>query len=183
MEHKQLSEELIYHGRVFDLVRSHVQLPDGREHAYDLVKHRGAVVILPVDNAGKIWFVQQYRIGAEHVLLELPAGVTEAEEAPEICARREVQEEIGMAAGRLEKLGEFYMFPGYSTEKLTAYLATDLRDSSLPMDEDEFIEPIGIPIQRVFEMVRAGEIQDGKTLATLLLAQDQLMRIAGTTTE
>lgn len=177
MEHKRIGEEIIYKGRVFDLVRARFQLPNEKEHVYDLVRHHGAVVILPVDSAGNIWFVRQYRIGAEQRLLELPAGLLEKEEAPEASAAREIQEEIGMAAGKLELLGAFYMVPGYSTEKLTAYLATNLRESSLPTDEDEFLERAAIPISEVFEMVKGGKIMDGKTLAVLLLAQDRLSHL------
>lgn len=169
-------EELIYHGRVFDLVRARVRVPDGREHAYDLVRHNGAVVILPVDSEGRIWFVRQYRVGAEQVLLELPAGLLETGETPESSAAREIQEEIGMAAGRFSLLGAFYMVPGYSTEKMHAFVAEDLRESALDPDEDEDLEPVAFPIQEVYQMVRSGELTDGKTLAVLLLAQPYLER-------
>jgi len=179
MGFKKLGEELIYHGRVFDLVRAIFRVPSGNEHRYDLVKHHGAVVIVPVDNQGRILFVRQFRIGADKALLELPAGLLEEDETPESSAAREVQEEVGMAAETLVKLGEFYMVPGYSTEKLHAYLATGLYDSALPTDEDEFLELVAVSIEQVFDMVRAGEMQDGKTLASLLLAQPHLEQIAG----
>src|SRR5512140_763543 len=96
-----LGEEKIYQGRVFDLVRAHFRLPNGKEPTFDLVKHHGAVVILPVDPQGNIWFVRQFRIGAEQDLLELPAGLLEENEAPEASAARELQEEIGMAPGQI----------------------------------------------------------------------------------
>ena len=178
MSYQSLDEETIFRGKVFDLVRIHFRLPNGKEPIYDLVKHSGAVTILPVDAAGNIWFVRQFRIGAEKDLLELSAGLVEEGESPETSAAREVQEEIGMAAGKLEKLGEFYMVPGYSTEKITAYLATELYASALPTDEFELLEKVSFPIQKVLEMVQAGEIQDGKTLAALLLALPRLLKIA-----
>lgn len=181
MSFKPLDEETVYHGKVFDLVRVHFRLPNGKEPTFDLVKHHGAVTILPVDTQGNIWFVRQFRIGAEKDLLEIPAGLLEKGETPEASAAREVQEEIGMASGKLEKLGEFYMVPGYSTEKMTAFLATGLYPSALPTDEFEELEKVPIAIKRVFEMVRAGEIQDGKTLASLLLAMPQLEKLAGPT--
>src|SRR5512146_579780 len=109
MSFKLLGEETVYHGRVFDLVRAHFRLSNGKEPTFDLVKHHGAVVILPVDQQGNIWFIRQFRIGAEQELLELPAGVLEKNEALEESAARETREEIGMAPGRLQKLGEFYM--------------------------------------------------------------------------
>lgn len=178
MSYQPLDEETIYRGKVFDLVRVHFRLENGKEPVFDLVRHRGAVTILPVDAQGNIWFVRQFRIGAEKNLLELPAGLVEDGETIEASALREVREEVGMAARTLELLGEFYMVPGYSTEKLTAYLATGLYDSALPTDEDELLERVYLPVQQVFEMVRAGEIQDGKTLATLLLAMPRLVQLA-----
>jgi nudix-type nucleoside diphosphatase (YffH/AdpP family) len=179
MSFKFLDEETIYRGRVFDLVRIHFQLPNGKEPTFDLVKHHGAVVILPVDQQGNIWFVRQFRIGAEQDLLELPAGILEKDEVPEASAARETQEEIGMAPGQLQKLGEFYMVPGYSTEKLHAFLATGLYASALPTDEDELLERVALPIQKVYEMARSGKIQDGKTLAVLFLAEPVISQLSG----
>lgn len=177
MRFRMLNEEIVYRGRVFDLVRAHFQMPNGKEPTFDLVKHHGAVVIVPVDTEGNIWFVKQFRIGAGKELLELPAGVLEEGEAPETSAVREIREEIGMAANRLKKLGEFYMVPGYSTEKLHAYLATDLYPAALPADDDELLERVAIPIQQVFEMAEAGQIEDGKTIASLLLARQALAQL------
>ncbi len=174
MSFQKKKEEVIYQGRVFDLVRASYQLPNGNMHTYDLVKHHGAVTIVPIDKLGNIWFVRQFRIGANLSLLELPAGLLEEGETAEASAAREVQEEIGMAAANLQYLGEFYMVPGYSTEKITAFLATGLYKSRLPADEDEFLERVGLPFAQVFEMAHAGQIQDGKTLAALLLAQPYL---------
>lgn len=179
MPHSPIGEELIYHGRVFDLVRATFRLPNDKEHTYDLVKHHGAVTIVPLDNEGNIWFVRQFRIGAGDTLLELPAGLLEEGEAPEDCAGREVQEEIGMAARVIEEIGAFYMVPGYSTEKLTAFLATGLYESALPGDEDEFLEHVALPAGEVFRMIRAGQLQDGKTLAALLLALPRLAHLPG----
>jgi ADP-ribose pyrophosphatase len=181
MNYKVMDEETLYRGRVFNLVRLRYQLPNGKEHTYDLVKHSGAVVIVPLDQQGNIWFVRQFRIGAEESLLELPAGLLEEQEAPEASAEREAREEIGQAAGQLERLGEFYMVPGYSTEKMHVFLATELYQSQLPTDEDEFLERIAVPAQEVYKQAQAGQICDGKTLAALLLAQKRLSQILGVT--
>lgn len=174
MDFQPVDEEVVYHGRIFDVARVRYQLPNGNHHTYDLVKHHGAVTILPVDEQGRIWFVRQYRVGAQGTLLELPAGLLEEGESAEDSAYREVQEEIGMAAASLQYLGEFYMVPGYSTEKLVAFLATGLRESALPMDDDEFLEREAIEIKEAYARVARGEIQDGKTIAALLLAQPYL---------
>ena len=150
--HEILSEEPIYHGRVFDLVSTRVRLPDGKDHTYDLIKHNGAVVIVPIDQQGNILFVRQFRVGAERTLLELPAGLLEKGETPENSAAREVREETGMAASQLEEIGQLYMVPGYSTEKMHAFLATGLYESGLPADADEFLELVRIPVERTYEM-------------------------------
>ncbi len=176
MEYKFLGSETIYSGKVFDLTHTHLRLPNGKEHTYDLIAHHGAVVILPVDEQGNIWFVRQYRVGAQEWLLELPAGVLEPGEPPEAAARRELQEEVGKAGEQFIPLGQFYMVPGYSTEKLHAFLSLGLRDSRLQADDDEFLEPVALPVKEAMAMAQRGEIQDGKTLAVLLLALPQLQK-------
>ena len=169
-----LNTSLIYRGRAFKVENVHVRLPDGRQRDYDLVNHLGAVTILPLDDEGQVWFVRQYRIGARQTLLELPAGVLEEDEDPAAGAAREIREEIGMAAGNLLKIGEFYMAPGYSSELMHVFLATDLTPDSLPQDDDEFLEIIRYPLSEVLQMVQRGEIMDGKTISSLLLAQPHL---------
>ena len=169
-----LNTSLIYSGRAFKVENVHVRLPDGRQRDYDLVNHLGAVTILPLDDEGQVWFVRQYRIGARQTLLELPAGVLEEDEDPAAGAAREIREEIGMAAGNLLKIGEFYMAPGYSSELMHVFLATDLTPDSLPQDDDEFLEIIRYPLSEVLQMVQRGEIMDGKTISSLLLAQPHL---------
>jgi ADP-ribose pyrophosphatase len=180
MSYSILHEETVYQGKVFDLARIRFKLPNGKEPVFEIVKHHGAVTVLPIDDQGNVWFIRQFRLGAGQELLELPAGLLEEGESAEHSAAREVQEEIGMAAGRLQRLGEFYMVPGYSTEKLEIYLATDLYPSVLPTDEFELLEKVVVPVAEALRMARAGEIKDGKTLATLFLAQpflDQWMRV------
>jgi ADP-ribose pyrophosphatase len=168
----------IYQGRVFGVRCDVISLPNGKSVELDIVEHPGAVVLVPVDDQGNLWFVRQYRHAGRVELLELPAGSLEPGEPPEACALREVREEIGMAAGHIEKIGEFYMAPGYSTEFLHIYLATNLRPSPLAADDDEFISVETLPIGKVFEMVEAGQIHDCKTLASLYLARPFLMQMA-----
>lgn len=175
MAFELLAEEDIYRGRIFQLVKSRFRLENGAEMTFDLIKHHGAVVVIPVDAQGNILFVRQFRIGAEQVLLELPAGLLEEGELPEACAAREIQEETGMASRKLVRLGEFFMVPGYSTEKMQVFLARDLYESRIAGDADEFIEREAIPVEKAYRMVRAGEIIDGKTLAALFLASPWLV--------
>ncbi|HEY3344255.1 MAG TPA: NUDIX hydrolase [Anaerolineaceae bacterium] len=169
-----LHSEEIYQGRAFNLRRDRLRLPDGRETTYDVVEHPGAVTIVPVDDQGRMWFVRQYRSGVRDTLLELPAGTRHADEDPQLCALREVREEIGQAARQIQKIGEVYLVPGYSTEYMYFYLATGLYPDPLDMDDDEFIEVESYPVSQVYAMAAAGEMRDGKTLAALLLAKPYL---------
>jgi len=177
MSFEILLSEVVYQGRAFDVRKDRISLPDGNQAQLDIVDHRGSVTMVPIDNNGLIWFVRQYRHPARKVLFELPAGVAEAGEAPEVNAQREIREEIGMAAGKLEKLGGFYLAPGYSTEFMQVFLATDLRPSPLQADADEFLSVEKLPARQMFSLVQEGQIQDAKTLAALYLARPYLERM------
>lgn len=167
---KLLAKETILKAHIFDIQKVSVRLPDGRERSYDLVDHANAVTILPVDDAGQVYFVSQYRIGAEKELLELPAGVIEDGEDPLPSARRELREEIGMDCEDLRFLGGFYMAAGYSNEYMHCYLAQGLFKSPLMQDEDEFLTPSIKTLEQAYAMVWHGELEDSKTLAALLYA-------------
>jgi len=171
MKFETLQRETVYQGKAFDVHRDTVRLPNGQSTQLDIVEHVGAVTILPLDEQGRIWFVRQYRHPAAQQLLELPAGTLEPGEPPEACALREIREETGQAAGEMRKLGEFFLAPGYSTETMHVFLATKLRPNPLPSDSDEFLSVETRPVAEVLQMVERGEIQDGKTLAALMLAR------------
>jgi ADP-ribose diphosphatase len=172
-----VNSETVYEGRVFSVRRDQVRLPDGRVLELDVVSHRGAVVIVPVDRDGRIWFVRQYRHAAGIELLELPAGTLEENETPEECAAREIREEIGLAAGKLQEIGSFFNAPGYSTEYMYVFLAQDLTPSRLPGDEDEILVAESLDAEQAFAMVREGSMQDAKSLAALHLAQRYLAEL------
>lgn len=169
-----LNSEPMYQGRAFKVRRDTVRTPDGQEIRLDIVDHTGAVTILPVDESGQVWFVRQYRHASGQVLLELPAGTLEPGEDPAVCAAREIREEIGMAAANLEKLGSFFLAPGYSTEYMHVYLATGLSSAPLPGDSDEFLSVEKIPASELPGMLTRNEIQDAKTLAVICLAYMRL---------
>lgn len=175
MNFEVIESENVFRGRVFDVHRELVRYPDGRQARIDLLVHAGAVVILPVDEEGMIWFIRQYRHPAHKMLFELPAGVLEAGEEPETGAKREVREEIGMAAGHLQRLGGFYLAPGYSTEYLTVYLATHLTSDPLEADQDELIMIEKVHTKDAYKLIETGQIEDAKTLASLLLARSILL--------
>ena len=163
-----------FSGRVFDVRRDKVRKLDGGVMELDVVEHRNSVTVLPLDKEGNIWFVKQYRHPVGDFLLELPAGVIETGETQAECANREIQEEIGMRAGRLVEVGGFYLVPGYSTEFMYVFLANDLTPSTLEGDEDEIIEVERIRLEEAYRMAESGLIRDVKTIGTLLLVRPVL---------
>ncbi len=171
-----LGQEAIYQGHAFNVRRDKVRLPNQRTMHVDVIEHAGAVTILPVDGEGRILFVRQYRHAVGRELLELPAGTLKEGELPEACALREIREETGFAAGKMVKLGEFFLAPGYSTEYMVVYLASGLSHDPLPQDKDEFITLQAVPIDQAFSMAVSGELMDGKSLAALLLAHPYLQK-------
>ena len=171
MPFELLRSEVLLRGRAFNVKRDTLRTPDGRETKFDIVDHCGSVVLVPVDDAGNLLFVRQFRHAVGGDLLELPAGTRDEDEPYEQCAAREIREETGMEAGRLQKIGEFYLVPGYSTERMAAFLATELKENPLDPDDDEFLDVERIPLKRAVEMAERGEIPDAKSLAALLLAK------------
>lgn len=169
MAYPVLRSEAEFRGKAFGVRRDEVLLPDGRTMQVEVVEHPGAITLVPVDEVGRIWFVRQYRHAAGQPLLELPAGTLNAGEDPQDCARRECREEIGMAPGRLVRLGEFFMAPGYSSELISMYLALDLTSDPLAPDEDEDLQVERLTPDQVDALVASGELRDAKSLAGLHL--------------
>jgi ADP-ribose pyrophosphatase len=169
-----ISQSLEFKGRVFEVHRLNLRLTDGGSHIFDLVQHRDSVSIMPIDPDGNLLFVSQYRVGAGRDLLELPAGVLEADEDPNVGADREMREETGLAARKLVQVGQAYLAPGYATEMMYFYLASDLYPAPLQQDVDEFINLVKIPIAEAYRMARDGELHDSKTMAALMLAEKHI---------
>jgi ADP-ribose pyrophosphatase len=174
MHIETLAKDIIYRGRAFSVRQDLVRFPDQHTMQVDIIEHVGAVTILPVDEQKRILFVRQYRHATGKELLELPAGTLDQGELPERCAMREIREETGFATGKLTKLGEFFLAPGYSTEYMVVYLATQLQRNPLPKDQDEIITLQAIPVEKAYEMALNGELQDGKSIAALFLARSYL---------
>ena len=174
MPFELLKTEIAYRGRAFTIRRDSLRLPDGQETRFDIVEHVGSVIIIPLDDEGNLLFVRQYRHATGLDLLELPAGTLDEGEAPQECAHREIREETGMAAGHMRPLGGFYLAPGYSTEYMHVYLATDLHPDPLEADPDEFLAIESFPLGQALVMARRGEIPDAKSLAALFLAGPHL---------
>src|SRR5215208_3059742 len=171
MPFELIKSEVLLQGRAFKIRRDTLKTPDGRETKLEIVDHGGSVVMIPLDDENNLLFVRQYRHAAKADLLELPAGTRHENEPFEECAAREVREETGMEAGDLQKLGQFYLAPGYSTELMAVFLATGLKENPLQADDDEFLQIEKIPLKRAMEMAEHGEVPDAKSLAELLLAR------------
>jgi 8-oxo-dGTP pyrophosphatase MutT (NUDIX family) len=179
MPFELIKSETVLQGRAFKIRRDSLKTSEGLETKLEIIEHGGSVVILPIDNEGNILFVRQYRHATGQDLLELPAGTRDGAEPYEDCAARETREETGMEAGSLEKIGEFYLAPGYSTEFMVAFLATDLRHNPLHPDDDEVLSMERIPVKKAFELALSGKLPDAKSLAVLLLAKDHLEKYLG----
>lgn len=165
----------IYEGRIFSVVVESVTLHGGAPLDVEIVRHPGSVVIVPIDEAGAILLVRQYRHALGRWVWELPAGSLKPGEDPEKAAARECQEETGLIAGRLERLGAFFPTPGYCDEEMTVYAASALRppgvnDAPADPDADEDIEVRSFTPAAIHEMTAAGEMIDLKTVAGLALA-------------
>ena len=171
MTNPEFPEIVKFKARLFDVQIVDVKLADGKTRTYEMVDISNAVMLLPIDAENNVYFVEQFRVGAKHSLLELPAGKIEPQEDPETTALRELREETGMAANELKLIGRFYMSPGYSTEYMYCYLATGLYPAPLAPDADEFLALRKIHLPVVLEMISQGEIEDSKTLAAFSLAR------------
>lgn len=179
MPFEWIESEILLQGRAFKIRRDTLKTPDGRQTKLDIVDHGGSVVILPIDRDNNLLFVRQYRHATGGDLLELPAGTRDEEEPYEACAAREIREETGMEAGRLQKVGAFYLAPGYSTEFMAVFLATELKENPLQADDDEFLAVEKIPLKKAIEMAEHGDVPDAKSLAALLLARPHLEEYLG----
>ncbi len=158
----------LYTGRVVTLDLHDVTLPDGTSAVREKITHPGAVAIVPLDADGNVLMVRQYRLAADQIMLEIPAGTLEPGEDPAVCAVRELQEETGYRPGKLEAMGGIFAAPGYTTEFIHLFFATNLIESRLPGDSDEFIEVERVPLSQAIAWVMDGTLIDGKSVSGLL---------------
>jgi len=174
MDHpKIIDSKTVFRGKVFTVSVDTVREGDAT-YQRDVVHHPGSAVIIPLFPDETVALVKQYRHPAVRYLLEVPAGTLEEREDPEIGAARELEEELGLVAGRLDLLSEFFVSPGFCEEKMWVYLATELSDTKQNLDEDEIIEVVKISLQEALEMISDGEIQDAKTIIALLLTASRM---------
>jgi ADP-ribose pyrophosphatase len=168
----KIDGETLFEGRILRLEVDRVRLADGGESRREVVRHGGAVLLVPVTEDGCVLLVRQHRYPTGEVLLEVPAGTLERGEDPVACARRELDEETGHLADELIPLGEFFSAPGFCDELLYCYVARGLRpDGRLTGDSDERLEVVVLAADEALAAIDSGEIRDCKTLASLLLAR------------
>jgi len=166
-EEKTLSSQLIYEGRVVRLRVDTVQIPSGWETTREIVEHSDCVAIIAIDTDDNMLLVNQFREAVEKELLEIPAGGIKPDEDPIAAVVREMQEETGYLPKRVEQLGGFYSTPGYCTEYLYLYLATDLTPSQLYAEDTESIRLVRVPITEIPSLITSGSIRDAKSIAGL----------------
>ncbi len=171
----RVSTRRVYTGRVLNLDVDTVRFPNGSTGELEMIRHPGASAVVPflTDPAGddpQILLIRQYRYAAERYLYEVPAGRLDANEAPEHCARRELREETGCEAERVEHMFTMYTTPGFTDERIHVFMAVGLTRGEVAREPDEFIEVETLPLSRALGMVERGEIQDGKTSLALLYA-------------
>ena len=168
-EEKTLSSRLIYDGQIVKLRVDTVRMPGGRETQREIVEHSDCVAIVAIDNDNNVLLVKQFRKAVEKELLEIPAGGVDPGEDPVTAVRREMQEETGYLPRKVERLGGFYSTPGYCTEYLHLYLATDLTPSQLFAEDTESIKLVRVPISQIPGLITSGSICDAKSVAGLLI--------------
>lgn len=168
-----LASEEVFRGRIFDVTIDTVREGD-KTYKREVVHHPGSAVIVPAFEDGSVALVRQYRHPAVRYLLEVPAGTLNKGERPEEGAARELEEELGFVAGRLEKLSEFYVSPGFCEEKMWLYLATELTKTKQNLEDDEIVDVVRLSFSQALEMITDGEIEDAKTIIGLMLAAPRL---------
>ena len=171
-----ISTERLHTGRIINLDRDTVRFPDGSTGQLEMLRHPGASAVVPMLDPPtaadpRVVLIRQFRHAAEEYIWEIPAGRLDPGETPEQCAARELEEEVGMRAGRLERLTTIYTTPGFTDERIHLFLATELQPGEQGRESDEFMEVETRRWSEVLQMVRRGTIVDGKTLISLMFVQ------------
>ncbi len=162
-----VQKNYIFRGKIMNVRCDDALLPDGKPCRREIIEHSGGAAVLCVFE-GNVVFVKQYRYAYGEEVLEIPAGKLEADEDPEIAAKRELSEETGLLAEKLMHLFTLYPSPGYTNEKIYIYEAIDVKKGVRHLDDGEFLNIEFVPLFRAYQMIESGEIRDAKTVAALL---------------
>jgi ADP-ribose pyrophosphatase len=163
-----VSSSIAYNGHLFDVALDMLAMPNGVETRREIIKHPGAVCMIPVDAEGRLLLVTQYRHAAGKRLLELPAGTLEPGEDPQLAAIRELQEEVGQRPGRVQPIGGFFVAPGYTTEYIHLFVCDELHEDALDGDDDEDIEIEPTTLDEALRQIEVGGIVDAKSVIGVL---------------
>ncbi len=172
---ERLEVRPVYDGRILKLAIERVRLPNGNVCELEIIHHPGASAVVPLDRDGTVHLVRQYRHATGEWLLEVPAGKLDRGEPPEVCAGRELEEEIGRRAGSLVPLGRIYTTPGFTDEQIWLYLATELSLARQDLQADEVLQVERLPFDEAVRMAAQGGIEDAKSICALLRA-DRCLR-------
>ena len=173
---KIIKSKRIFEGVIVNLRVDDVELPDGRIADREIVEHNGGVAVIPVTDDGYVYMVTQYRLAAQQLMLEVPAGKLEKGEDPLECGKRELIEETGYKGNEFTFLGEFFVSPGYCKEKISIYLARGLEWQGQNLDDGEFLNVKKYSLDELFEKVMNNEIYDCKTVIAILKAKELLTK-------
>jgi len=168
MQEKLISSKTVFEGRAVNLRIDTIQKASGEATTREIVWHADCIAVVVLDDKSNVILEKQYRRPAGKVLLEIPAGGIEEGETPEEAVKRELQEEIGYLPGKVTRLGGFYSAPGYCTEYLHLFLATDLKPSYLTAEDTDEIEIVRVPVSEIKGLIDSGQICDAKSVAGLL---------------
>ncbi len=163
-----IKSDRIFEGNIISLRVDTVKLPNGNISTREIIEHPGGVGIIPITADREVIMVKQFRKAVEGISLEIPAGKLEYGEDPYECGARELEEETGYIANKIQLLGKFYSTPGFTNEMLHVYMATELIKGNFKPDTDELIEPLIIPLDKLVRMVMDGKINDAKTIIAIL---------------
>ncbi len=167
----------MHRGRAFSFWLEDAALPNGRTVELEVVRHPGASAIVPFESPDQVLLIRQHRHAAGGTIWEVPAGKLDGE-APEVCAARELEEEVGRRAGRLERLATIWTTPGFTDERIHLFAAFELEEVPLEHESDEVIEVVAMPFARALELVWSGELSDAKSALALLHAARRLGRLS-----
>ena len=171
-----MSETRRYRGAYLEMVTEEVSLPNGKTATLDMIRHPGASAVVPFIDPDNVLIIRQYRHAAGGTIYEVPAGKLDPGEKPETCALRELEEETGQRAGRIESLGSILTTPGFTNERIHLFAAFDLESVPLRLEDDEVIELVPMPFADALDLVWSGEIDDAKSALSLIYAARLLGR-------
>ena len=171
LEETKISSQEIFKGVAIHLFKDEILLPNGHTGIREIIRHPGAVCVLPLTDNGDVIFVNQFRYALNKVTLEVPAGKLEKGEDPKEAALRELSEETGLTAKNIVHIGDLYTTPALIDEVIHMYIATDLTQGEQHLDYDEFVNTLKIPLSKAVDMVMDGEIKDSKTQTVILKAE------------